>query len=52
MIRFGNLTTGQVQEYARLLAAEAALGDGASEVALMILAGTIEVTGRRTRVNA
>ncbi len=48
MIRFDNLTTGQVHEYARLLAAEAALADGASEVALMILARTIKVTGRRT----
>ena len=48
MIRLDNLTTGQVQEYARLLAVEAALTDSASEVTLMILAGTIKVTGRRT----
>jgi len=48
MIRLDNLTTGQVHEYARLLVAEAALADGAPEVALMILAGTIKVTGRRT----
>ncbi len=48
MIRFDNLTTGQVHEYARLLAAEAALATGASEVGLMILVGTIKVTGRRT----
>ena len=48
MVRLDNLTTGQVHEYARLLAAEAALADGASEVALMILAGSIKATGRRT----
>lgn len=43
----GNLTTQQVNEYARLRAAEAALADGAPEVALMILARTVKVKARR-----
>jgi hypothetical protein len=49
MIRLANLNTHQVHQYARLLAAEAALNDGAPEVALMILADTtIKVKSRRT----
>ncbi len=38
----------QLHDHGRLIAAEAACNDGAPGVALMILAGTVQVAARRT----
>jgi hypothetical protein len=48
MNKIDNLNNPQLNSYARLLAAEAALAAGAPESALMILAKTIEVHARRS----
>jgi hypothetical protein len=48
MNRLDNLNRHQLNDYARLLAAQAALADGAPETALMSLAKIIEVHARRS----
>lgn len=48
MLNVTNLTNQHAHEYGRLLAAQQAQADGAPEVALMILAGTVYVATRRT----
>ena len=48
MINVKDLNSHQAHEMGRLFAAEAALADGAPEVAVMILASTVYVTVRRS----
>jgi hypothetical protein len=47
-----NLSNAQTHEFGRLLAAEQAQADGAPEVSLMILAGTVYVASRRQAAGA
>lgn len=52
MINVKDLSNPAAHEMGRLLAAEAALADGAPEVSLMILAGTVYVSVRRGAAGA